>query len=196
AYTATFTIALPDLTVGTVMPSASSAHFGDTITVSWSVTNDGTAGATGPWTDSVYLSTTPTLGAGAIFLGSSPEPPSGTLAPSASYTGQATVQLPAGSSLTAGTYYLLVLADAGGVVNEADTTTQTRSATIALAAAPPADLAASSVTSSLSAGQPGQSVTVAWTVKDAGGPATGSWTDSGYPSPEASSATPRRAAPC
>ena len=68
-YQATFTLALPDLTVGTVTPSVTSAHFGDTITVGWTVANDGNAGATGPWTDAVYLSTTATLGSGAIFLG-------------------------------------------------------------------------------------------------------------------------------
>ena len=67
-YQTTFTVSLPDLVVNSVTPSASSADFGDTLGVSWNVTNNGTAGATGPWTDNVYLSTTPTRGAGAIFL--------------------------------------------------------------------------------------------------------------------------------
>ena len=69
-YQATFTVSLPDLVVNSVMPSVSSADFGDTLSVGWSVTNNGTASATGPWTDNVYLSPTPTLGAGAIFLSS------------------------------------------------------------------------------------------------------------------------------
>ena len=127
----------------------------------------------------------PDARAGAIFLGSSTEEGGATLAPTASYNGQATVQLPNGPSLAAGTYYLVVVADAGGVVNESDLTTQTSSAPITLAVPPPPDLAASSVTSSLTAGQPGQSETVTWTVQNVGGsPATGSWTDDVYLSPD------------
>ena len=130
------------------------------------MTNSGTAGATGPWVDNVYLSTTPTLGAGAIYLGSFTAESSGSLAPSGTYNGQATVQLPINSSLSAGTYYLVVVADAGGVVNESDLTTEQSSAPITLAVPPPPDLAVSSVTSSLTAAQPGQSETVTWTVTE------------------------------
>ncbi len=38
------------------------------------------------------------------------------------------MQIPIDSSLQAGTYYLVVVADAGGVVNESDLTTQQSSA--------------------------------------------------------------------
>ena len=85
AYQASFTVSLPDLVVSSVTPSVSSANFGDTLTVGWTVTNNGTAGATGPWVDNVYLSTTPTLGAGAIYLGSFTEENSGALAAGGSY---------------------------------------------------------------------------------------------------------------
>ncbi len=57
------------------------------------------------------------------------------LAPTGTYNGQATIQLPINSSLSAGNYYLVVLADAGGVVNESDLTTQVNSAPITLSVA-------------------------------------------------------------
>ena len=79
-----------------------------------------------------------------------------------------------------------MLADAGGVVNESDLTTQTRQTRRSRWPwPPPPDLAASAVTSSLTAGQPGVSETVTWTVQDAGGsPAVGPWTDGVYLSPD------------
>ena len=116
------------------------------------MSNSGTAAATGPWVDNVYLSTTPTLGAGAIYLGSFTAESSGALAPAARTTARRPSQLPINSSLTAGTYYLVVLADAGGVVNESDLTTQQTSASITLTVPPPPDLSVSSVTSSLDRG--------------------------------------------
>ena len=185
AFQASFTISLPDLVVSSVQPSVSSATFGATLSLGWTVTNDGTASATGPWVDDVYLSATPTLGTGAIYLSSYSAQNSGALPPSSSYTGQSTVQIPINSSLEAGTYYLVVVTDAGGVVNESDLTTEQSRRQINLSAPPPPDLAASAVTSSLTAGQPGQSESVTWTVTNVGGsPATGSWTDSVYLSPD------------
>ena len=68
------TLALyPDLTASAVTPSENSGQFGDTLTVGWTVTNAGQASATGPWVDNVYLSPTPTLGSGAIYLSSTTE---------------------------------------------------------------------------------------------------------------------------
>ncbi len=185
AYQASFTVSLPDLLVSSVSPSGGSAKFGGTLNVGWTVTNNGTAGATGPWMDNVYLSTTPALAAGAIYLGSFTAENSGVLAAGASYNGQATVQIPFDSLLAAGTYYLVVLTDAGGVVNESDLTTQQSSVSINLSAPAPPDLSVSSVTSSLSSAQPGQTETVTWKVQNVGAsPATGSWTDSVYLSPD------------
>ncbi len=78
-----------------------------------------------------------------------------------------------------------MVADAGRVLNESDLTTQQSSAPITLAIPPPPDLAVTAVTSSLTAAQPGQSETVTWTVKNVGGsPATGSWADDVYLSPD------------
>ncbi len=64
AFQSSFTVSLPDLVVSTVTRRSSSATFGDTINVELDRdTNKGTAAATGPWVDNVYLSTTPALGA-------------------------------------------------------------------------------------------------------------------------------------
>ena len=157
------TLALyPDLAASAVSPSESSGQFGDTLTVGWTVTNAGQASATGPWVDNVYLSPTPALGSGAIYLGSFTEETSGRF----SHRTRATAaRRPSSSPSTrrssAGTYYLVVLVDAGGVVNESDLTTQAEQCADHLTAAAAAGpLGRSSVTSSLTAGQPGQSETV------------------------------------
>ena len=182
----TFTMALPDLTAGSVMPSVTSAHFGDTITVSWSVTQQRQRRRDRPVDRRrLPLDDTDARAPARSSSGHSPRRADRRSPRRASYNGQATVQLPDSASLPAGTYDLIVLVDAGGVVNESDTTTQTSSTTINLAVAPPPDLAASSVTSSLTAGQPGQSETVTWTVQNVGGsPADGPWTDGVYLSPD------------
>ena len=136
AFQASFTVSLPDLVVSSVQPSVGSTTFGATINVGWTVTNNGTASATGPWTDDVYLSTTPTLGSGAIYLGSFTAESSGSLAPSGTYNGQATVNLPIDSSLSSGGYYLVVVADVGDVVNESSLTTEQNDAPINVAVPP------------------------------------------------------------
>ena len=70
--------------------------------------------------------TTPTLGAGAIYLGSFTAENSGDARPRRQLQRPGRPSsFPINSSLAAGTYYLVVLADAGGVVNESDLTTQT-----------------------------------------------------------------------
>ncbi len=149
------------------------------------VSNNGHASATGPWVDNVYLSPTPTLGSGAIYLNSFTAENPGVLAAGGTYQGQSTIQLPLSPSLPAGTYYIAILVDAGHVVNESDNTTQESSAPITLTVPPPPDLAASSVTTSLTAAQPGQSETVTWVVQNLGaGSAQGSWTDTVYLSPD------------
>ena len=78
-----------------------------------------------------------------------------------------------------------MLVDAGHVVNESNSTTQESSAPIVSPLRRRRTSPSSSVTSSLTAGQPGQSETVTWEVQNVGGaPATGSWTDGVYLSPD------------
>ena len=96
---------------------ATSALAGQTITVGWTVTNNGTATpptANNSWWDEVYLALEPTFDPGAdIPLGGLRHV--GGLTANGSYTAQADFQLPAG---VAGTYYILVVADVSAEVFE------------------------------------------------------------------------------
>src|SRR5262249_31023367 len=115
----------PDLVVSSVTPSAASARFGDTLGLSWTVTNLGGADATGPWKDSIYLSKETTLGAGAIPLATLPANSPATLASGGQYAGATTVTLPLAQTLAEGTWYLLVQADSGAVVPDPDRSNNT-----------------------------------------------------------------------
>lgn len=79
---------------------------GQTITVSWQVADPGSVAAAGSWQDSVYLSSTPALGAGALLLGKTIH--RGGLAAGSSYDGSWTGAVPA---LPPGNYYVLVQVD-------------------------------------------------------------------------------------
>jgi RHS repeat-associated protein len=103
---------LPDLANATVAFSPMNAGPGQSTTVTWHVTNQGNGPASGNWVDAVYLSPTPTLGAGAELLGVAVH--SGGLAVNASYTGTATLPLPP----ALGTWYVVVQADYRNQINE------------------------------------------------------------------------------
>lgn len=78
---------------------------GQTFEVTWEVFNNGMAAA-GPWQDSVYISTTPTITPASIYLGAVLRPNG--LASLASYTGSLTAKVP---TLAPGSYYVLVQVD-------------------------------------------------------------------------------------
>ena len=96
---------LPGLTTSAVSFTPSSGAPGQAVTVTWNVTNQGNSAAAGSWEDAVYLSPTPTLGAGAEFLTAVPH--NGGLATGHPYTGTATVELPP----LPGAWYVIVQAD-------------------------------------------------------------------------------------
>ncbi|MGA2230388.1 MAG: right-handed parallel beta-helix repeat-containing protein, partial [Tepidisphaeraceae bacterium] len=114
------TLALPDLEPQDVSIGTSSAAFGGSVTVTWTDTNIGSAAAAGPWTDDIFLSPTPTLGSGAVLLGSLATPPAG-LAAGATENLVDTVNLPAiNTTLSDGVYYILVKTDATNTVVESN----------------------------------------------------------------------------
>jgi hypothetical protein len=83
--------------------------------VSWTVKNQGTASASGAWTDTLYLSPSSTCCVSATSLASvsvSPGTPAG-----ASYTQTQTVTIP---NVAAGGYYLIISTDAGNTRAETD----------------------------------------------------------------------------
>ncbi len=172
----------PDLVVSDVVAPPSGIS-GQPLTVSWTVANAGTA-ATPPaaWYDVVYLSTDQVLDSSDLVLDSFARPYS--LAPGDSYTQTVDVQMPPGDS---GPYYLIVFANANGILNEygntANNVAVTPTATI-LSIAPAADLAPTSITLAPATGVPGQSVTLSYQVMNlATNPAVGTWKDGLFLSP-------------
>jgi hypothetical protein len=96
------------------------AYPGQPVTLTYTVSNTGTADAGAPWTDSVYLSTSPT-GANPVFLQSfrTTTP----LAAGASRTVMQTLTMP--NTGLDGQYYFVVTVNSGGDVIELDRTNNT-----------------------------------------------------------------------
>jgi hypothetical protein len=170
----------PDLKVTAVQVPAS-AYSGQTINISWVVTNEGTDSTPGSigWNDAVFLSDGEVLDPSDTRLGNFGRPSS--LGIGQSYTNSATVQIPPSA---AGPYYILVLADSGGSLFEYlgynDSLGWNPSAMI-VSLPPVADLAATNVTLAPSVGVPGSTVTIGWTVLNVSSnniPST--WTDAVY----------------
>jgi len=97
-----------DLVVSNLVVPTAPPHAGDTIPVTWTVTNQGTRNTrVSTWYDGVYLSSDPSLDPNqAFFLGEFPH--SGILDIGSSYTETQSVTLPYGIS---GNYYILVFVD-------------------------------------------------------------------------------------
>ena len=108
-----------DLAVSNVSEPASGTP-GDSVTVNYTVQNLSGSTATGPWTDSVYLSTDQTLDASDTLLGSGVH--TGNVAVSGSYIGGVTATLPV---IANGNYYLIVVTDSGKAVPDTNRTNNT-----------------------------------------------------------------------
>jgi subtilase family serine protease len=164
-------IASPDLVAADVRPRhasglpAAAATFGESLTVSWTVTNAGTGPAGGSWSDRVWLSSVSNSLAGATLLGSAAEPAA--LPPGGSYTNAATITVPFTTQSQPGSYWLIVQTDGGGTVGESDEANNLRSVPLALTLPPLPDLGVGLVSSPASA-VPGQTVMVTWAVTNLG----------------------------
>jgi hypothetical protein len=111
----------PDLAI-VAAAAPLSARFGDTITVSWTVRNDGTAPASASWIDDVYLSDDDIFDARDRALGFSVVTNSLPLAVGQSYTRTLSAVLPR-ALVRQGTYHLIVRSDPGqaqGEISEAN----------------------------------------------------------------------------
>src|SRR5207244_4505060 len=116
-----------------------SARLGDTIPISFTVTNQGAGQADGNWADSLYLSDTPTLDATATPVASIPH--TGPALPTGgSYTVSQNVLVPGHTAL--GNRYLLFVADRGNGSIESDETNNATALPITLLGRP--DLAVAS----------------------------------------------------
>ena len=93
------------------------ATVGQNLTVTYQVDNDSSNAASGSWTDSVYLSTQPTLNASSVLLGQVDH--TGGVAANGHYSGTVTEPVP---GLLPDDYYVIVLADSLGLVPELNRT--------------------------------------------------------------------------
>ena len=172
--TLTVTLAdVPDLVVDSVTPH-SSLLSGGTVDVSWTVRNAGDAPATAPWTDRVYLSTDGTVAGATLVAEFARDLP---LEPTLTYAHTETLGIPV---LPAGEYVWLVVADAADAVFERDGDANNGTAS------PSTDLLEANLVpespSTVADAQSGTTITVNWTVRNAGtGRTPGStWVDRVY----------------
>jgi hypothetical protein len=121
----------PDLKVVATAPL--SAAWGETIPVSWTVTNSGAGPAEGSWSDAVYLSDTDMFNVQtAIPLGTFSETARSPLAVNASYTEDRTLTLPSYTPL--GAQWLLFVTDDGNQVAEDNKANNIRAVPITMTA--------------------------------------------------------------
>ncbi|RYD78179.1 MAG: hypothetical protein EOP84_14600, partial [Verrucomicrobiaceae bacterium] len=151
-----------DLVVETVTAPAD-VRVGESISLSWTVKNQGGRTAQGPWTDTVYLSLDGTLDGEDIVLKTVVRPTGSLLPGESSYTVNETVQIPAGLAL--GSYTIIVKADTGGAVIEGDDENNTNTSAL-LVQATDLVVSAGSVTPTTTA--LGNTIHYSFTVKNEG----------------------------
>jgi mannan endo-1,4-beta-mannosidase len=160
-----------DLYVSSIS-APSSAATGSTISVSDTTNKSGTCN-TGITTTKIYLSTDSTYSSGDTYLGSRSVPAFGSGAQSSS--GAISVTIP--TSTSAGSYYLIAKADAGGVIAEWNEGNNNKAISIAITSN--VDLYISTVTAPGSA-TAGQSISVTDTTNKSGTGTTGTSTTKIY----------------
>ncbi|MFN0053205.1 MAG: CARDB domain-containing protein [Planctomycetales bacterium] len=151
--------------------------FGSQITVDWIVRNIGSDPARESWSDRVYLSRDTTYSGDDLLLltnAAAVNP----LAAGDQYSKSKEVTLPLSTSYAAGSYYLLVVADALNRQPESSETNNVRaSSAISLSLPPIPDLVVTEITAPIEA-LSGQPMQVSWTLRNQGtGDATGTWYD-------------------
>ena len=115
AYTGGFTIALPDLAVTQVAPALLELVAGESLDVTWTVTNQGTSEAVGWWVDKIYLSEDDVVG-GDLEIGSFVQ--SGPLASGGAYQRSESVTIP---GALFGEHWIVVVTDVADAVVETGT---------------------------------------------------------------------------
>jgi YD repeat-containing protein len=166
-----FTVTAPDLGP-TVLSAPATGGPGVSISVSWTVSNQGSAPSRGAWTDVVYLSTDAVCCVNDAVL--ERVPVKVLVSPARTYTKTQSVRLP---TIPAGQYYLILRVDAEHTLAEADEDNNQRAIPITIAVpdlVPTAFTAPDSITT-------GQGFSVSWTVANQGASAAPpSWVDGVY----------------
>ncbi len=168
------TIAAADLSAVSLSAPAI-AQFGQSISVQFSVTNQGGVSAASSWSDEIYLSPSETSLAGATLLeavaGTSP------LAAGNRYARTVSVQLPLTISSAPGPLFLIALVDADNNQVESDESNNLVSTPITVMLPPLPDLAVHQVQAPAFA-LPGRDITLIWSVTNRGNAAAnGAWND-------------------
>src|SRR5205807_716408 len=156
--------------------SPASALSGDPVQVSWRVRNQGVSMTNAPsWVDRILLSSDGTLDGSDTELARVTH--SGALAQDGTYTAQQTVNLPQG---VGGDFHVFVVTDFTGAVFEfsfEDNNTGRTLTPLSVTRKPDPDLVVLPFSGPAN-GQPGQALTVGWTVQNGGpGLAQGPWVD-------------------
>ena len=150
----------PDAVPANLALSTGSVQLGQSLNVTWAVTNAGLAPILAPWTDRLYLGTQSTSLSGALLLASVAE--TGVpLAPGGGISNQATVLIPLSSQVNAGSYFILLDVNADNAILESNSTNNLASAPLTLLAPPLPTLVASPPAYPATAA-PGQSIMVSW----------------------------------
>ncbi|MEH1863767.1 MAG: CARDB domain-containing protein [Nostoc sp.] len=175
------TIAAPDLVI-TAANAPTTAALNETISVSWTVKNQGTVSAFGNWYDSIYISDDQFFDYSDTYLTSRYAAEETPLAAAGSYTVTQDIYIP--NYLATGDRYLLFVADVGGGLfgdNQGETNeTNNVFAQAITINTPDVDLvitAANAPTTAVS----NETISVSWTVKNQGTvPALADWYDAVY----------------
>ncbi|MCM0593810.1 MAG: CARDB domain-containing protein [Gloeotrichia echinulata DEX184] len=169
----TIDVTAPDLVVSAATTPASAA-LGETVALSWTVTNQGNGAALADWYDYVYISDDQVLDNSDTYLTNRSAGNDTPLAVGASYTVNQNVTLP---NTATGSRYLLFVADRNNNQGETNETNNVQAVAINLNAP---DLVVSSITAPVEA-LSGQQIEIAWTITNQGNAdATGTWTDNVY----------------
>ncbi len=161
---------VPDLVVSDASSPASAA-LGETIPVSWLVTNLGPGAALADWQDAIYLSDDATLDGSDIALDSESITAQTPLGKDSGYTIPKNITIP---DTATGSRYLLFVVNAGQAQGETDYVNNVLARPIELKAA---DLKPTDLGSPVSAAL-GETITVSWTVLNRGpGDAVADWSD-------------------
>ncbi|NCS06775.1 MAG: hypothetical protein GPJ07_09250, partial [Microcystis aeruginosa G13-07] len=177
-YSLPINISASDLQV-TATNAPTSAILGETVELTWTVTNNGTGAASQDWYDRVYLSSNQTLDSNDVQVTSEWVSSQTPLAAGASYTISKNVTLP---SFTPGNQYLLFVADRDNYQGEINENNNLAAVAISLTAP---DLIVSNA-SVPATGTVGKSIEVSWTVQNQGTSAAPTdWSDRIYLSNDA-----------
>jgi len=159
----------PNLVISNPTSPPSAAVLGQTLPLSWRVTNTGTVSALAGWNDGVYLSDDGLLDSNDVNIGQFFRPNS--LAPNASYTNSQNIFLPATGI---GDRYLLFVTDASRVQGETNETDNIIATPITLTAPDLTVTAATAPTTAVTSG----TFNVSWTVTNGGDVvASADWSD-------------------